>query len=136
MLEIKISLGLGGLFFLTGLLTGIWKYYCMANTPDHKAPTYVNIAHRAALLYSFACVLLAALMYFSVFSTMVHLLALGSLVFFFAVAVIRYIQLGLIGKTDNQFRDESILLRLGMWLLIAGEVGGFLVIFIGFLLGI
>jgi hypothetical protein len=56
------------------------------------------------------------------------------MVIFFASAVIRYIQLGITGKTDNQYRDEGVLLTVGMWLLILGEVGGFLVIFTGFML--
>lgn len=135
MLEVKVALGFGGIFFLTGLLTGIWKYSHMSTSKKHEAPTYVNIAHRAALLYSFACGLLAGLMYFSVFSTTTHLIALFSLVIFFASAVIRYIQLGITGETDNQFREEDIILTLGMWLLILGEIGGFVVIFTGFLLG-
>lgn len=132
MLEVKVALGLGGLFLLTGLLSGIWKYYHMSTSENGEAPTYVNIAHRAALLYSFACGLLAGLLYFSVFSTTVNLIALFSMVIFFASAVIRYIQLGITGKTDNQFRDEGVMLTVGMWLLILGEVGGFVVIFTGF----
>jgi hypothetical protein len=134
MLAVKVALGLGGLFFLTGLLSGIWKYYHMSTSEGGEAPTYVNIAHRAALLYSFACGLLAALIYFSVFSTTVNLIALVSMVVFFASAVIRYIQLGITGETDNQYRDEGVLLTVGMVLLILGEVGGFVVIFTGFLL--
>ncbi len=134
MLAVKVSLGLGGLFFLTGLLSGIWKYYHMSTSEDGEAPNYVNIAHRAALLYSFACGLLAGLIYFSVLSTTINLIALFSMVIFFAAAVIRYIQLGITGKTDNQYREEGYLLTVGMVLLILGEVGGFLVIFTGFLL--
>ena len=134
MLEVKVALAAGGIFFLTGLLTGVWKYLHMERSEDHVAPNYVNIAHRAALMYSFACGLLGALMYFSVLSALVNLLAFGCLVVFFGGAVARYIQLGFTGETDNQFREGGLLLTVEMWLLIAGEIGGFLVIFTGFLL--
>ena len=48
-----------GLIFLLALVLGIWKYRQMATSPDHLAHPYVDIAHRAALLYSFATLLLA-----------------------------------------------------------------------------
>jgi hypothetical protein len=41
-------------FFMTGLLTGIWKYAHIARSADATAPVYVDIAHRSSLLYSFA----------------------------------------------------------------------------------
>lgn len=48
-----------GLIFLWSLVLGIWKYRQMATSPDHVAHPYVDIAHRAALLYAFATMLLA-----------------------------------------------------------------------------
>lgn len=41
------------------LLLGIWKYGHVATSETHLAHPYVDIAHRAALLYSFATILLA-----------------------------------------------------------------------------
>ena len=38
---------------------GVWKYRQMASSPDGLAHPYVDTAHRAALLYSFATLLIA-----------------------------------------------------------------------------
>jgi hypothetical protein len=46
-----------GSFFFLGLVFGAWKYVCIARSEDAQAPPYVDIAHRAALLYSFGCAL-------------------------------------------------------------------------------
>ena len=56
----KICLSAAFVFFMTGLLTGIWKYWHIANSEDASSPVYVDIAHRSSLLYSFAALLLAA----------------------------------------------------------------------------
>lgn len=45
-----LIIGAMGFFFLTGLLTGAWKYWRTLRRPDHQAPVYVSIAHSAALL--------------------------------------------------------------------------------------
>jgi hypothetical protein len=47
-----------GLCLMIGLLTGVWKYIAIMKSPKHQAPVYVDIAHRAALMYSFACLVL------------------------------------------------------------------------------
>ena len=47
-----------GLFFLTGLLSGAWKYAAMRQAPDFRAPRYVSVSHRTAFMYSFACLVL------------------------------------------------------------------------------
>ena len=43
-----------GLVFLWALVLGVWKYRQMAASPEGLAHPYVDTAHRAALLYSFA----------------------------------------------------------------------------------
>ena len=53
-LAVKISLLVSGLFLLNGMITGVWKYSCIMSSPEHKAPVYVDIAHRASFFYSFA----------------------------------------------------------------------------------
>jgi len=60
-LDSATSLGLvfAGILFLVGLLTGIWKFQQMMVSRNGLAHRYVDIAHRAALTYSFACILLA-----------------------------------------------------------------------------
>jgi len=42
-----------GAFFLVGLVTGVWKYRGMATSAEAVAPVYVDIAHRASLMYAF-----------------------------------------------------------------------------------
>jgi hypothetical protein len=114
-----------GLFFLTGLLTGVWKYYHMLHRTDHQAPVYVNIAHSAALQYSFACLVLLVFAGLSSFPVAVNAAAAGVVLLFFASAITTYIVLGLRNRTNNQFERRSVLTTWGMWALIAGEIGGF-----------
>lgn len=131
--EITVALMACGTFFMTALLTGVWKYRCMMSRPEHQAPVYVDIAHRAALLYTFASLVLAKFAELSPFSSAVNTAAVGGPIAFFALAIATYIQLGLSERTDNQFRERNFGTTWGMWLLIAGEIGGFGVLFVGFL---
>jgi len=131
-----------GVFFLTGMLTGVWKYRCMATDAEARTPVYVDTAHRAALLYSFAAILLREFVPFSPLGPAGTVWAVGLPLLFFASAIFIYIVHGLLRDTDNQLRKPH---RLGpltlpggmiaayMWLLIAGEIGGFAVLFAGFL---
>ena len=57
-----IAIACAGIFFMTALITGAWKYNCMMHSPEFKAPYYVDIAHRSALLYAFAALLIAVLL--------------------------------------------------------------------------
>lgn len=141
----KICLSAAFLFFMTGLLTGIWKYRHMARSEEASSPVYVDIAHRSSLLYSFAALLLAAFSAHSVFAGWVNTIAALAALVFFAFAIATYIIHGLLQDTDNQLRRPH---RLGkrllppwligafMTLLIVGEVGGALVLGTGAMLGI
>jgi hypothetical protein len=79
-------------------VAGVWKYRQITTSDDHRAHPYVDIAHRAALLYSFATLPLAVFVELSAWPTWVNLTA-------------------------------------AMAMLIAGEIGGFGVIFAGFTVG-
>ncbi len=138
----KLTVCACGVFFLTGLLTGVWKYLSTWKSPASMAPRYVNVAHQTSLLYSFAALVLLKLLEFSPFSEPVNLMAVAFPLFFFALAIATYILHGILRDTDNQFqkpyRFGRILLppplfHLFVWLLIIGEVGGFVVLFVGFL---
>ena len=59
--SVRIALLSAGVLFMTGLLTGLWKYLAIARSPQARAPYYVDIAHRASLLYAFAALLMAAM---------------------------------------------------------------------------
>lgn len=122
-----------GVMFLWALLLGIWKYRQMALAENHLAHPYVDTAHRAALLYSFALGLVAVFVQLSGFSELVNLLAAGALTFYFYAAVATYVLHGWREDTDNQFRDPMTGLALLMAALIISEVGGWLVLLAGFI---
>lgn len=120
-----------GVFFLTALVTGIWKWRQMLTSDEHQAHYYVNTAHRASLMYSFAALLLMHFAALSDFSDEVNLIATALPLFYFAVAIGTYVLLGFAGKTENQFESRNFITTWGMVLLIVGEIGGFIVLFIG-----
>jgi hypothetical protein len=133
-------LGSGG-FLIAGLLTGVWKYQHMWRSEEAEAPFYVDTAHRASLLYAFAALVIYEFATFSPYTATVTLAAVGVPLFFFAAAVASYVVHGLLRDTDNQFREPHLLGRYelppwvlngAMWLLIVGEIGGFGVLFVGF----
>ena len=123
-LAIKITLLASGLFLFVGMLGGILKYRGIMRSPDHCAPVYIDIAHRAALMYSFAALVMAELLRYSPFSDGVQLLSTCAPLLFFAIAIAQYFVLGLANKTDNQFRERNFSTTWGMLLLIVAEVGG------------
>lgn len=130
---IKISLVASGLFLLTGLLSGILKYQRIMTSPRHRAPVYVDIAHRASLLYSFAALVIARLLEDSPLSPGVQVLAAAVPLAFFAVTIAGYIAHGLKDDTNNIFSERTFTTTWYMYLLIVGEVGGVGLIFGGFL---
>jgi len=133
--DTKAVLLLAALMFLWALLLGVWKYRQMAESEDALAHPYVDTAHRAALLYSFALLLVATFVELSGFSTLVNLLAAGAMAFYFFAAVAGYAVHGLRRDTDNQFRDPVAGTHAFMIALIVAEIGGWLVLVAGFLDG-
>ena len=129
---VRLSLTASGLFLLTGLATGVWKYRRILTSPEHRAPLYVDIAHRAALLYSFAALVMMKLVEYSPYSNGVQIAATGVPLFFFAAAVASYVYHGYFEDTENQLAERNFVSTWGMALLIAGEIGGVLVLFWGF----
>ena len=131
-----------GVFFASGLLTGVWKYAAIMSSPEAKAPVYVDIAHRTSLMYSFAAVLLRQFVPYSPLPRAATLWAVAVPILFFASAIATYIVHGILRDTDNQLRKPHVLGRgqvpaafiyLYMAALIAGEIGGFAILFYGFL---
>jgi hypothetical protein len=134
-LDTTITLLAAGLIFLLALGLGVWKYRQIMVADDHRAHPYVDIAHRAALLYSFATLLVAVFVELSAWPGWVNLTAAMILVFFFVAAITEYIVHGLRRDTVNQFESPDRALRVGMVLLIVGEIGGFGVLLAGFVAG-
>jgi hypothetical protein len=129
----RLALAASGLFLLTGLVTGVWKYHGIMTREGSRAHPYVDIAHRAALLYSFAALVMMSLVEHSPYSATVQLWATAVPLIFFAAAIASYVYHGLAEDTDNQLRERNFTSTWGMLLLIAGEIGGVLVLFWGFL---
>lgn len=132
-LPVAISILASGIFLMVGLLSGIWKFKAILQSESGSAHPYIDIAHRAALLYSFASLVLAALVYFSPYSQTIQLLAISTPLFFFALAIATYLYHGFIQDTDNQFFPASGLGNAVMVALIVGEVGGVGVLIWGFI---
>lgn len=121
--------------FLWALLLGVWKYRQIVESEDARAHPYVDIAHRAALLYSFALLLVATFVELSAWGTVVNLLAAGAMAFYFFAAVAGYAVHGRRRDTDNQFRDPVAGTHAFMNSLIVAEIAGWLVLVAGFLDG-
>jgi hypothetical protein len=121
--------------FLWALLLGVWKYRQMVESETGLAHPYVDTAHRAALLYSFALLLVATFVELSGWSTLVNLLAAGAMAFYFFASVGGYVFHGWRQDTDNQFRDPMPGLNAFMVALIVTEIGGWLVLVAGFVDG-
>ena len=131
--DTKAVLLADAMMFLVALLLGVWKYHRIATSKDHISHIYVDIAHRAALLYSFALLLIATFVQLSGFSELVNLLSAGAMAFYFFASVATYSIHGWREDTDNQFRDAIPGTHAYMVTLIFAEIGGWLVLVAGFL---
>ena len=136
----RIALLGSGVYFLTGLLTGIWKYLGIMSSPEAQAHPYVDIVHRAALMYAFASLVVWKFAELSPLGGGLELGAVVAIEGYFGLAIGTYLVHALLKDTDNQLRAPF---RLGaatlprpmvqafMWSLIAAEVGGFVLLFYG-----
>ncbi|MCP5193139.1 MAG: hypothetical protein H6987_08750 [Pseudomonadales bacterium] len=141
----SVAIVCAGLFFLTGLMTGIWKYKQIMASAEGQAHPYVDICHRASLMYAFAAILLAKFVEVSQLPGMVELIAVSAVLVYFASAIVTYFIHGLLQDTDNQLKPpfhvgkmkiSSSAIALHMWMLIVAEVAGFLVLFYGVVIAV
>ena len=119
--------------FLWALLLGSLKYAQISRAPEHRAHPYTDIAHRAALLYSFALLLISAFVEFGQWNFAVNLAAGSALAAYFAMAVAGYTWHGLRKDTENQFASGGSGLRAFMATLMTVEIGAWLVLVAGFI---
>jgi hypothetical protein len=126
-----LGLVAAGALLLLGMLLGVWKYRRMRRPPAFAAPVYVDIAHRAALMYAFAALVLAALAQASALAPEVNAAAVGANLVFFVSAIASYIVHGWRETAETQFRESNFITTWGTWALIAGEVGGTGVLVVG-----
>ena len=130
--DTKAVLLAAGLIFLLALVLGVWKYRGMATSPDGLAHPYVDTAHRAALLYSFAALLIAVFVELSGWSETVDSIAAFVVIFYFLAAIAAYIWHGWRQDTDNQIRDPIRGTSAFFWSLVVAEIAGFSVLLAGF----
>ena len=141
--SVALAIVAAGIFFLTALLTGVWKYLEIRSSEQAVAHPYVDIAHRTSLMYSLAALLLARFAEISELPANVEWWAVLFPVVYFAYAILLYIVHGALKDTENQFKPPfrigsrllaPTLVGLSMWSLVVAEIGGFLVLFYGVLL--
>lgn len=127
----RVGLIGAGAFLLWGMTLGVWKYGHMRRGPDHSAPVYVDIAHRAALMYAFASLVLAVMAQFSAWPEVVDTSAVVINLVFFVSAVGSYVAHGWLETEQTQYREANFITTWGTWMLIAGEVGATAVLLTG-----
>jgi hypothetical protein len=132
-IAVKLSLLVSGIFLLNGMLTGVWKYAKIMSSPEHTAPVYVDIAHRASFFYSFASLVIAKLLEFSPFSRFWQIIIVALPLSYFILTVIGYMKEGYLNKTENMFTERNFVTTWFMYGLIAGEIGGFALILGGYI---
>jgi hypothetical protein len=120
-----------GVLFLGALVLGVWKYRQMATSAGNAAHPYIDVAHRAALLYSFATLLIAVFVQLSAWPAAVNIVAAAAAIGFFVAAIGTYVYHGARADTDNQLRHPVRGTTTFMILLIVAEIGGFAVLFTG-----
>ena len=132
-LSVKIALLAAGVFLLTGMLTGIWKYRWMMRSETHQAPAYVDIAHRASFFYSFASLVIAELARYSPFAPDFLFFVVAVPLALFALTIVQYVRLGLKGQEQTQFAARNLITTWFMYILMAGEIGGVALLVSGFI---
>lgn len=108
---VSLALLAAGGLFMTGLLTGLWKYAAMARSPQARAPHYVDVAHRTSLFYAFASLLVAVLAALSPWSVAVTWWSVAGPLVFFVAAVGTYLVHGWLNDTRNQLARPYVLGR-------------------------
>ena len=112
----------------------------MANSSSGEAPRYVNVAHRSSLLYTFAALALAKFSTLNRLSEIINFYAVVPPLLFFGSAIASYIVHGILADTTNQIAKPRLgkivlpkwLTPAFMWTLVVAEIGGFSVLFFGF----
>lgn len=131
-LSLKIPVLFSAIFLLAGMLSGVWKYRKIMTSVEHRAPAYVDIAHRASLLYAFACLVIAKLIEFSPFGETIQVVVVSLPIIYFALTVTGYVREGIVDRTDNMFSERNFITTWFMFGLIAGEIGSMVVLLGGF----
>ena len=131
--SIKISILFSGIFLFAGMLTGVWKYVKIMRSAERQAPVYVDIAHRNALMFSFASIVIAKLVEYSPLSTTWQIVIVAVPFFFFVMTSVGQIAEGFKDRTDNIFKTPDPVRNVFMYSLVAGEIGSVAALVGGFI---
>lgn len=131
--SIKISILFAGIFLFAGMLTGVWKYVKIMRSAERQAPVYVDIAHRNALMFSFASIVIAKLVEYSPLSTTWQIVIVAVPFFFFVMTSVGQIAEGFKDRTDNIFKTPDPVRNVFMYSLVAGEIGSVAALVGGFI---
>ena len=129
LLPTQLSIAAAAGTLLLGMVLGIWKFFGMATSENGLAHPYVDIAHRAALMYAAATLILVPLAQFNEWSTTANTIAVSVVVFLFVANIVNYAFHGWKEDTTNQVHPVTPLVIGGIVAIIVGEIGG-----VGFLL--
>jgi hypothetical protein len=103
------------------------------SSPEHTAPVYVDIAHRTSFFYSFASLVIAALINFSPFTDLWQVIIVLNPLAYFILSVIGYMKEGYLNRTENMFEQRNFITTYFMYGLIVGEIAGFAFVLGGFI---
>ena len=131
----RTSILAAGVLLAVGMASGVWKWRAIARSPEHQAPMYVDILHRAALLYASATLVLGHLAALSVFAKALNHGAFWTAYFYFVVTLIVYTVHGVHRTDRTMFSKRNLITGPGMVLLIIGELGSTLLLLVGAALG-
>jgi hypothetical protein len=139
-LSALIAIYSSGILLVIAIVTGGWKFRHIRTTSEHRAPTYVSIAHQAALAYSFSCLVVATLAQLSAWPEWVNLTAVILLLSQFYFATIAYVIHGFDSTMKNQFATphrmgsrplSPAMARGSMWVLFVSEFLGAMILLVG-----
>ena len=131
--SVKISILFAGIFLLAGMLTGVWKYVKIMRSDERQAPVYVDIAHRNALMFSFASLVIAKLVEYSPLGTVWQIVVIAVPFFFFVMTSAGQITEGFKNRTGNIFKTPDPVRNVFMYGLVAGEIGSIAALIGGFI---
>jgi hypothetical protein len=132
-IEIKILLLFAGLFLLSGMITGIWKYKRLLSSPEQNAPVYIDITHHSSFFYSFACLVIAKLIEYSPFSPGVRFVIAALPLVYFSATIIIYGAEGFLSQSESHVSGSGFVTKWFMNGLVAAQIVSLILILYGFI---
>jgi len=121
--SLQVALFFAAFYFITALLTGVWKWRAMLAAPDGQAHKYIDIAHHAALHYGPFILLAGALAslwpWGAAFPAWILVEIMG---WTMVLSLSRYISLGLRGEIINQLHKPKASAKFGLIFFFLGSV--------------